>query len=741
MPIIFTYPVLLAGGLAVAAPWVIHLLMRPRPRRVIFPALAMLHSELTEGRRASRVRHIRLLLIRSIMILLLASLLAGPTCDVARNGAWTTAVNVLLVDDSPSMEYRESGGTVAAIVRSAAVSLLKAEHTASPASRWWLFRTSDRGHDPAELTTAAILRAMTEPHVPVEASTLAGPLCSIRAIIDRTGVAARILIATDMTAHAWRDVPPALFDSNQSISVGLVDAGLAERANLAVIATDVERPIRSDSNTGRIGVTVNARGFRSTATVLVHEIRADSGKAELLARVELPIDRDGVHRCTLTIPAMEAGDHVLRARIAPSDRLDFDQSRDFIVRSSPRPRVLVPSNSPDSSDLALDIVENLLAPASLAPAARPVSLRRIAASSLCESAKDADVVILTGDMTGDRDGSAGLKREIERGLNVVLFPSVDSTGDWAGLSGYVIASPPRRLDSPTRIRWRAYVNETDRAIGATGSADVNEWRWEGGASGSEPPASSSWVRGRSRTGAPVFDAFRDVGLGDLVACSVVSRLEGIPAAGSVIHADFQDGVPALWSRAVGQGRVWFVATSPDPAWSDLGQRAAGLLTLLHRIVEHAADVVAEVPGFIVGESTRARLRGMPERGTARVRCLTDATVEPERVGIESSLPQRDWPTPTAGVFAVSYQGARRAEDYYVVAWPAEESDLTPISLDEIARRLGVRSVEVTARSRRSQSDPPATELIALEFTAESGVALLLIVAMLLELVVANRSTR
>ncbi len=78
------------GGLLLAIPIILHFLMRPKPREMIFPALKFIKRKQMKNRRQMRVRHLVLLLLRCLLILAIAMALAGPTVAAGTYGNWLT---------------------------------------------------------------------------------------------------------------------------------------------------------------------------------------------------------------------------------------------------------------------------------------------------------------------------------------------------------------------------------------------------------------------------------------------------------------------------------------------------------------------------------------------------------------------------------------------------------------------------------------------------------------------------
>ncbi len=84
--------VLLLGSLLVAAPIVLHLLMRRRPKQLVFPALRFVKERRERNQRRMRLRQILLLALRCAAIVALAAALARPSVDSAAVGDWLLAV-------------------------------------------------------------------------------------------------------------------------------------------------------------------------------------------------------------------------------------------------------------------------------------------------------------------------------------------------------------------------------------------------------------------------------------------------------------------------------------------------------------------------------------------------------------------------------------------------------------------------------------------------------------------------
>jgi hypothetical protein len=109
----FLNPGFLAGAALALIPILLHLILREKPRRELFPALRLLRYRHQIVIRRLRVRHLLLLALRVLLLLLLAFALARPRVRSSL-GAFderAPAAAAFIIDTSMSMEYREQDAT------------------------------------------------------------------------------------------------------------------------------------------------------------------------------------------------------------------------------------------------------------------------------------------------------------------------------------------------------------------------------------------------------------------------------------------------------------------------------------------------------------------------------------------------------------------------------------------------------------------------------------------------------
>ncbi len=90
---------LVLGTLLIGVPILLHLVMRQKPRKLVFPAIRFIQKRHESNRRTLRLRHWLLLLLRCLAIALAALALARPSVSSGLFGNWLviTALGMLLL--------------------------------------------------------------------------------------------------------------------------------------------------------------------------------------------------------------------------------------------------------------------------------------------------------------------------------------------------------------------------------------------------------------------------------------------------------------------------------------------------------------------------------------------------------------------------------------------------------------------------------------------------------------------
>ncbi|MCG3181643.1 MAG: hypothetical protein BIFFINMI_04041 [Phycisphaerae bacterium] len=126
-PIQILAPLLLLGMLAAAIPVLLHLLAKVRAPQVYFPTLRFLRVAMEKTARRRRVQHWLLLLLRMVALALLALAVAQPLirASARRLGGDNETAVAIVLDNSASMQVRDSGRTRFDAARQEVIDLLR----------------------------------------------------------------------------------------------------------------------------------------------------------------------------------------------------------------------------------------------------------------------------------------------------------------------------------------------------------------------------------------------------------------------------------------------------------------------------------------------------------------------------------------------------------------------------------------------------------------------------------------
>lgn len=98
---------LLIGLVLAAVPVVLHMIMRAKPKRIEFPALRLLRARQPSNARKMQLRHLLLLILRSLLIAVLVLAIARPSLPAARYGLrwWEWMILCLAVAGSAGVYF------------------------------------------------------------------------------------------------------------------------------------------------------------------------------------------------------------------------------------------------------------------------------------------------------------------------------------------------------------------------------------------------------------------------------------------------------------------------------------------------------------------------------------------------------------------------------------------------------------------------------------------------------------
>ena len=775
----FLHPALLGLAALAAVPVVLHLLLRPKPKKFLFPALRLIRDRKKQNSRRLKLRHLWLLLLRMAALALLAVAVARPSLPAANYAftrwEWLTlaaVVGAVLIVyqivltrwrarqramEMPRHEllYRRSllragstaaafllagllvlwpyGNRVAAEVRapvtpvsedqpvaaaflfdtSMSVGLVQSgesrldvakrlavEHadTFPPGSKLAVLTTvpgdpARFGTDtfgaknrlgaleprPASLPLDGRLRVALRLHADDRESILRELALDPDdpATTDADGFVRAIYVFTDLARSAWgpggRGELAESLAARENVQLFLVDVGAAGAENVAL---GVPRPSRQSVSAGGL-VTVRVPVSRAVAGADAEEarlapvpveveLRSGPVGGELVGRGRqtVTLAPGGAAEATFALTADDAPGAVeAEIALARSDPLAFDDVRAFTVRVEPPLRVLVAADDP----AVAFFFSQALAPDSLADAKKPAIVEVVAPAALASrDLSNMDVVYLLN----VREPSAELWSSLGRftagggGVGVVLGSAVEPFAYASEAAKAVLPaelSAPLAFEPPERLR----VTDPDH---------------------------------------PVFRPFAAVGSGtdELTSRDVLRHWRVSPDSDARVPAVFTDpfgAPPAIVTGPAGAGRAAVVATGLDvgpDAWSDLPLAPwsfvafTGSLTRFlsgrgdERFNFPAADtlVVPLVGGTGTdGEAPRPAVLRRPDLSQTRLdlpagtrdAALTDVSAPGHYTLVRPAAEDE----PRAELLSA-----------FSVTLPESESDLTPVSAEQLDERLG-----------------------------------------------------
>jgi Aerotolerance regulator N-terminal len=535
----FLSPLLLALGVAVAVPIILHLFQRHQGPRVIFPALRYLRRAEKENARRIKLRQLLLMLLRVGAVALLALAAARPFARGAGSQHQPTAVAIVLDNSLSSGVIRDDRRLLDELEDRALASL----EAAGPDDRFWLIRAG-APWEPAlsgdPLQTAERVRATTQS---AGAADLTAALAHARALLaaGAEGRATEIHLLSDLQRT---NLGAALEDGDAGPPVIVWVPDEEPPANRAVIDVEVA------------GGFAPIAGERSTVAIRV-EGGAAFGAADSVA-VRLNLDGRIVAAgwatpgaaAVLPFPQRPAG-VVAGWAETDADALRADDRRYFSLRVRQPPGVAVRGELPFVDDAfavmeragrltraPLDQAEVVLLPGAdgiesitsgtaviLPPESAlelPAANRRLGAAGLPwrfgaasgagearfalgegtdELLQTLDRVRLTQVYTLTKEGAAP--------ADSVLLALSDGTpwavrGERPNGTSYIVLASPLSASATTLPTSAAMVPLLDRVIGAWASARAIDGAFAPGAEAPLPPGTTAVLRPddvRERTGA------------------------------------------------------------------------------------------------------------------------------------------------------------------------------------------------------------------------------------------------
>ncbi len=665
---LFLNLLMLGGALAAAVPAALHLWARSRPRTVRWAAMHLLGGADASQRRRMRTEQILLLVLRILIPVALALLMARATLTGERLLAGDAPVSLtVLFDDSASMQ----AGTRAKDAADAVAQVLSGLPRGSDAV---ILPLSGLGDDPAAATDLAGLAARVRASTASEAQAdVPRRLAAVAPVITAAARADRlVLLVSDLQRGSWDD---AGSETRRQLAKALTDLPAAPRlALLPVAAAPASNLVVSEItfNHELIGIGQPLRlraGLRAYGPLAFPAIRLRlliDGIEVASASAELPAGGSSEAMFPCTFPT--SGSHVVAVEaVASGDGIAGDSIARLSVAVADQVPVLVVDGSPDAAAMSggaayLDLA--LSPPGGAAPGLLRTTIvpaGRLDAKLLAAS----KVLILVNVRQLSDEQVTALTAFVHAGGGLLVFPGDRSDAAWYA----------RKLGELLPA-----------AIGTVASAGR--------------PAGILARRHEH----PALRLFDDPTRASLAGIEVRAWFQLTPAVGATTPLLLDNNAPLLVERKHGAGRVLLCATAATPAWSNLPLRPA-FVPLVQELTAWLAAPVAPPRNLAPGTPLLAIL---PASGGSASLVTPDGVKHQVRVTARDAAGIVAWEdTRQPGIYTVEGQGVTT---HLVVQGSASEHDPQvhePAAAVRLADELGATLVrtpdELLARERQRHS--------------------------------------
>ena len=714
----FVNPALLWGLLAAAIPLAIHLFFRRRPRPIPFPAIDFILRARRETQRRLRLRKVLLFAARTLLLAAVAAAIARPRAEqpgapalAAASGPRATAI---VLDASGSMRYRLDGRALFERARADALGALAGLTPEEPATAL-VCGSEPPAAEPPGFDRAQVRRVLERAEATAAHSDLTACVAAAVRVLGsakaQEGLPKRLVVATDLAAHAWRlDVPPPAVEG---------PGGGARRPEVTILDAARGSPL---PNHGIVGLeaepdpAAGPRGFKLTAVLANHAeaplkdaplslVVGTGPEAKTAIRAFADLPANGTVRKSLLHAFPQGGPAVVRVAL-PEDGLADDDSRALALIVPREVRALVVDGAPSPvkyRDEAYFVDSALASPAS------PVHPRLVDAEAFPkEDLSKVDVIFLLNVRSvGSRADE--LRKFVEDGGGLFI-----SLGDQVDPDQYA-----RELGA--LLPMRLHVEKTADGHGSAGG-EGHPARFAEVAF--DHPALSIF-QGEAREGL----------LGARTWRYVLARPLPGPGPAPRVLASFDDGAPALVEARRGKGRVLLFTSTADRDWTDWPIRTS-FLPAMQRFAAFLAGSLEdrrEAPALVGARWTLHLAEGEALTALVGPDGRERGRAELERGGLVESAPGVIELTPREpGLWQVKVQarGEERLEPRlaFAVSPDPRESDTRRLEPSELTAWFGGEGharVEGQARAGTGKEIPLWSILLVLSLGAFLAEGLLL----------------
>lgn len=650
----------LAAGAALAAvPIILHLVLRQKPKHLVFPALRLIRLRRRANLKKMRLRQWMLLALRMALIAILALALARP---VIQGSAFirdqeAPVAAALVFDTSYSMLYQQENKTRLERAQEIAADLLPKLPERSEIA------VLDSSGTPAVLQAdESGTRERVENLKPTPAAVPVTDLIleGLKTLADSPQLRKELYVFSDLAQGSWPSRQGAEIQEwakkVDNLAIYVLAVGTKEPKNVSISSLVASEQVLPRNSELALRVTLEANGIDGDRTVELYlDDGSHHGQPVKCGEQTVTLSDGEAQEVHFTRRGLTGPVHQGFVRIVGGgDSLPFDDQRYLTLEVRPTLQVLIVADRRGDSWLW----EQALSPTDL--------VREQRNRYECQF------------VTPEQFETVDLERS-----SVVCLINVAELPDraWVRLREFVIEGGGLAVLAGPRLRVAQY--------NTAAAQEVLPGKLGGDVVLSDPPV----YLNPSEFGHPVLAKFRQWEGANLAQLPVYRYLpiELARESATVIMA-YNNQQPALVERRLGNGRVVLLNTSvsyrPDPRnWSDLPVGGWSFVALADQVTQYLAGNSGQQLNYEAGQTVTLRLD--PGVRLADYLLITPEAQEPRRA-----------PSPRESMLAISGVGA--IGHYRVQAGPqdggfqkgfsvnvaAEESRLEPIGRNQLDQVLG-----------------------------------------------------
>jgi hypothetical protein len=681
----FLNPWLIAGAAAIAAPIIIHLMMRQQDRRIKWAAMRFLQAVVQRNERKLRIEDRLLLVLRCILLVLIALALARPAFRAPGTAPALGAHTIVIaLDNSRGMGLSDGGSSRLDNGRKAAAQIIDALPAGSSAA---LLEFSDVAR-PVIAEPAADLnlvrRLIGQVQLTDRASNVHPALRLALDILQRHGAGrGEIYLITGAQATGWKELPAMRNDAGKSgAQIHVVVPEPGEQPHIGISDLVLGSAMLPAGEAVRYSIEATNYGHEDAHNVTVGlgiDLQPPSDQAVITL-----LSAGQSRRVSLFAKADGAGYHAITAQVPP-DHLPADNRRTIVVRALEEVRVLLVAGQMGATPAEGDafFLERALAPVAAEERKQYFIKTQTIAAGDIDAAKltDYDAVALVDVSWLDQPAVAGLDNFVRKGGGLMIFPGEQTDaafyntalGEGLGLLPAIMGDPWG--DSTQRAQFHSL-----QAAGYNHPV-VSIW---------QDPAAGTLTSARF---------FKGLTLEPL-------RKQNAAAGDSVTILTYTDGAPAIVERTWGSGRVIEFSSSANTAWNDLPARPA-FVPLMQRALGRLVTRREEALNIGVGSEFiyPARVEWLYHEMLVTAPGAPPGNVDKSKVELVKGQPLlRNENTDHAGLYDVEIASQPAARLLFAAEADPASANLTPIPDNEIVTLApGTQVIHWTPETNMAQA--------------------------------------